>query len=193
MFSFPFGKYPEVELLDLWQFYFSFFKEPPYCFPSGCTNLHSYQLCICMLSCFSHIFVTLWTVALQAPLSMWFSRQAYWSGLPYPLLGALPHFGIEFTSLMSPALAGRIFTISTTWKAHQQYSSVTFFLHILINIFYFNLLIAAIVTGVDNDVSLWFQCAFLGWLVMLIIFSCTCGHLHVFYGKLYIQIFCPFC
>ena len=61
------------------------------------------------------LFVTPWTVALQAPLSMGFSRQEYWSGLPLPPPGYLPKPGIEPTSLMSPALAGRFFTISITW------------------------------------------------------------------------------
>ena len=42
------------------------------------------------------LFVTLWTVALQAPLSMrFFPRQEYWSGLPFALPGDLPHPGIE--------------------------------------------------------------------------------------------------
>jgi len=46
-----------------------------------------------MISCFSRVqlFVTLWTVALQAPLYMGFSRQEYWSGLPFPPLGDLPN------------------------------------------------------------------------------------------------------
>ena len=45
-----------------------------------------------VLSCFSHVqlFVTLWTVARQAPLSMGFSRQEHWSGLPFPPPGDLP-------------------------------------------------------------------------------------------------------
>ena len=62
----------------------------------------------CMFSHFSHIrlFASLWTVALQAPLSMGFSRQEYWSGLPYPPPRDLPNPGLEPTSLMSPALAG---------------------------------------------------------------------------------------
>ena len=47
---------------------------------------------------------------LQAPLSMGFSRQEYWSGLPSPPLGDLPDPGIEATSLKLPALGGRIFT-----------------------------------------------------------------------------------
>ena len=46
-------------------------------------------------------FVTLWTVAHQAPLSMGFSRQEYWSGLPFPLPGDLPDPGIKSGS---PAL-----------------------------------------------------------------------------------------
>ena len=47
------------------------------------------------------LFATLWTVALQAPLSMGFSRQGYWSRLPCPPPGDLPNPGIE---LRSPAL-----------------------------------------------------------------------------------------
>ena len=50
-----------------------------------------------MLSHFSHVqlFAALWTAARQAPLSMGFSTQEYWSGLPYPLPGPLPEPGIE--------------------------------------------------------------------------------------------------
>ena len=53
--------------------------------------------------------VTLWTVARQAPLSMGFSRQEYWSGLPFSSSGDLPDPGVESTSLVSPALAGGFF------------------------------------------------------------------------------------
>ena len=58
----------------------------------------------CVLHRFSHVqlFVTLWTVVRQVPLSMGFSRQEYWSGLPCPPLGDLPDPGIE-TMSMSPA------------------------------------------------------------------------------------------
>ena len=49
--------------------------------------------------------VTPWTVAHQAPLSMGFSRQEHWSGLPCPPPGDLPHPGIKLLSLMSPTLA----------------------------------------------------------------------------------------
>ena len=62
-------------------------------------------------------FVTPWTVACQAPLSLGFYRQAYWSGLPFPSPGDLPHLGIEFKSLTSSALAGRFFITSATWVA----------------------------------------------------------------------------
>ena len=50
-----------------------------------------------LLSHFSHVwlFVTLWTVACQAPLSMEFSRQEYWSGLPFPSPGDLPDLGLN--------------------------------------------------------------------------------------------------
>ena len=56
------------------------------------------------------------TVGCQAPQSMGFSRQEYWSGLPFPFPGDLPHPGIELRSLMSPALAGGFFTTSATWE-----------------------------------------------------------------------------
>ena len=57
------------------------------------------------------------TVARQAPLSTGFSRQEYWSGLPFPPLGDLPDPGIEPEVLMCPALAGRFFTTSAAWEA----------------------------------------------------------------------------
>ena len=53
------------------------------------------------------LFATLWTVARHAPLSMGFSRQEYWSRLPFPSPGDLPNSGIK---PMSPELAGRFFT-----------------------------------------------------------------------------------
>ena len=68
----------------------------------------------------SHVqlFATTWTVVRQAPLSMEFSRQEYWSGLPFPSPGNLPEDpGIKHLSLESPALAGRFFTTCGTWEA----------------------------------------------------------------------------
>ena len=72
----------------------------------------------CVLSHFSHVrfFVTLWTVARQATLSMGLSRQEYWSGLPCPPLGDLPDPGIEPKSLKSLALVGRFLPLSATWE-----------------------------------------------------------------------------
>ena len=74
------------------------------------------------LGCFSCVwlFATLWTVAHQAPLSMGFFKQEYWSGLPSPPPGDLPDPGIEPMSSASPALADRFFTtryliINFTW------------------------------------------------------------------------------
>ena len=60
--------------------------------------------------------VTPWTVACQAPLSMGFPRQEYWSGLPYTPPGDHPYSGIELTSHMSLALASRFFTIAPPGK-----------------------------------------------------------------------------
>ena len=64
------------------------------------------------VKCFRHVrlFVTPWTAACQAVLSMGFPRQEYWSGLPFPPLGDLLNPGIKPQSLVSPALAGRFFT-----------------------------------------------------------------------------------
>ena len=56
------------------------------------------------------LFLTPWTVACQAPLSMEFSMQEYWSGLPFPTPGDLPDAGIEPVSLGSSLLAGGFFT-----------------------------------------------------------------------------------
>ena len=64
----------------------------------------------CVLSHFScaQLFAAQWTVANKAHLSMGFSRQEYWSGLPCPPPEDFPDPGIELTSLRSPALAGRL-------------------------------------------------------------------------------------
>ena len=61
-------------------------------------------------------FVTPWTVAHQAPLSMGFSRQGYGSGLPFPTPGHLPDSEIEWKSPVSPALAGEFFTTEPPGK-----------------------------------------------------------------------------
>ena len=88
--------------LQVFQWY-SFFPVP-YSFP-GC-NVH-----VCVLNPFSHVwlFITPWTVAYQASLSMGFSRQEYWSGLPCSSPRDLPDTGSEPMCLASPALAGLFF------------------------------------------------------------------------------------
>ena len=58
-----------------------------------------------------------WTIAHQFPLSLGFSRQEYWRGLPFPPPRGLPDPGIKRLSPVSPALAGGFFTICATWEA----------------------------------------------------------------------------
>ena len=74
-----------------------------------------YRCDACVLSC-AWVFETLWTVAHQAPLSREFSRQAYWSGLPFTTLGDLPDSGIElhWTCLLH---CRRILYSWATWEA----------------------------------------------------------------------------
>ena len=64
------------------------------------------------------LFATPWTAAYQAPLSMGFSRQEYWSELSFPSPEELPNPGIEPASLISPALSGRFFITTVIPKAH---------------------------------------------------------------------------
>ena len=75
--------------------------------------LHLVWSSLCVLSHFNRVqlFVTPWAVARQASLSMGFSRQDYWSGLPFPPPGDLPNAGMEL------ALAGGLFTSSATQQS----------------------------------------------------------------------------
>ena len=75
-----------------------------------CTNV-----CVGTQSCLT--LCALWTVACQAPLSMEFSRQQYWNVLLFPPPGFLPDPGLELTSLVSPALADRFFTVTPPGNA----------------------------------------------------------------------------
>ena len=74
--------------------------------PWQCEPAKSLQSC--------QLFATAWTAVCKASLSMGFSRQEYWSGLPCPPPGDLPNPGIEPISLMSLALAGEFFTTSAS-------------------------------------------------------------------------------
>ena len=77
-----------------------------------------YNSHVCMWNHFScvQLCATPWTAAHLAPLSMEFSRQEYWGGLPFPSPRDLPHLGNEPTSLMSPALEGGSLTLVPSGK-----------------------------------------------------------------------------
>ena len=77
-----------------------------------CIFIHT-RVHICLVAVVSDSFVTPWTVAHQAPLSMGFLREEYWSGLLFPSLEDLPDPGIE---LVSPALSGGFFTTEPSEK-----------------------------------------------------------------------------
>ena len=64
----------------------------------------------------SDSFVTAWTLACQAPLSMGFLRQGYWSGLPFSPLRELSDSGVQPTSPVSLALADKFFTTEPPGK-----------------------------------------------------------------------------
>ena len=86
-------------------------------------SLNTQKLLMCELSRFSHIrlFLTMWTLAHHASVSMGFSRQEYWSGLPCLSSEDLPDPGNEPASLMSPVLAGRFFPLSSNTYMHLAY------------------------------------------------------------------------
>ena len=77
--------------------------------------------CVCARAQSCPTFRDPWTVALQAPLSIEFSRQEYWSGLPFPTLGHLPNPGIKSTS---PAMAGGFFTTASPGKPQDKWSII---------------------------------------------------------------------
>jgi len=84
--------------------------------PSGTTTVEygsNAQVVVQSLSCV-RLFATLWTVACQAPLSLSFSRQESWSGLPFPSPGDLPSPGTKPASPVAAALAGRFWA---TWES----------------------------------------------------------------------------
>ena len=72
-------------------------------------------MCVCVLSLVC-LLATPWTVTCQTPLSMEFSRQEYWNGLPFPTPGNLPDPRIKLSSLKSLALTGRFVTTTVTWE-----------------------------------------------------------------------------
>ena len=91
-------------------------------------NLVTKQLyikgCICAKSLRLCCFVTLWTITHQTPLSMGFSWQEYWSGLPCSPPGDLSDTGIESASAVSPALAGGFFTTEPLGRRKTKYGTI---------------------------------------------------------------------
>ena len=75
--------------------------------------------CLHALTQLCPTLATPWTTAGQAPLSVEFSRQEYWSRLPFSPPGGLPDPGIKPMSLVSPALTGGFITTHTTWEAFE--------------------------------------------------------------------------
>ena len=76
------------------------------------------SVCVCVFSCsVVSDSATPWTIVDQAPLSMEFSSQEYYSGLPFSPPGALPDLGIEPASLVSSALAGGFSYHCAPWEA----------------------------------------------------------------------------
>ena len=76
-------------------------------------------MCVFSYSVISYSFVTPWSAASQAPLSMGFPRQEYWKGVPFPTPGDLPDPGMETASLVSPALADRALITSASWETQE--------------------------------------------------------------------------
>ena len=87
---------------------------------AGGGHLSCFCMCACTVSRFScvQLCATLRTVACQASLSVGFSRQEQWSGLPCPSPGHLPDPGIEPASLIPPALAGGLAATVATLVLH---------------------------------------------------------------------------
>ena len=91
--------------------------------PHACLVLHILHVCACALSVMFDSAIP-WTVAHQAPLSMGFSKQEYWSGLPFPPPGDVPNAGIESMSLESLHWQADSLPLST-WEALAFYTEFT--------------------------------------------------------------------
>ena len=80
---------------------------------------------VCMQACsITYLFATLWTVPCQAPLSMGFSKQEYWSGLPCPPPGDLPDSGLKPVSPASPYIGRQILYSWATGIVGTKYKSI---------------------------------------------------------------------
>ena len=101
----------EASLLGCWMGIFSLWVSVSW--PPLLIRIMIMLDCACLLSHFSHVwlFGTPWTIARQASLSMVFSRQEYWSGLPCLPLADRPNPGIELTPLATRALQADYFPL----------------------------------------------------------------------------------
>ena len=79
-------------------------------------------MCVKLLQ--SCLTVIPWTVAIRAPLAMGFSKQEYWSGLPFPIPGDLPDPGTKPVSLASSELASGFFTTEPLRKPKKKTSTI---------------------------------------------------------------------
>ena len=133
--------------------------------PQCSMSLLSFLLPICVLVAqHARLFMTSWTVNHQAPLSIEFLRQEYWSKLPFPLPGDLLDPGVKHTQLVSPALAGGFFTTRATWEAPITKISVNknfpFSKHVSINHVFHSLLCKVFFTQLkkNQETSFTFHC-----------------------------------
>ena len=91
-------------------------ERSPLNFPGSCPVPYYYAYVCAQLWYYVWLFITSWTVARQAPLSMGFSRQEYWNGLPFPPPGNLLDPRIDHLSCLS-CIGKRILYQWTTWEA----------------------------------------------------------------------------
>ena len=102
------------------------------------SSIRYIDLCSCVCPK-AQLCPTLWNPmgyrAWEAPLSMEFSRQVYWSELPFPPLGNLSDPEIKLASLMSPALVGGFFTTSATWEVHLMASANQLLIKLMVALF----------------------------------------------------------
>ena len=151
-------------------------------------------------SSLSHVqlFVNLWTVAHQAPLSTEFSRKKYWSDLPFPSPEDLPNPvikpgspALQSDSLPSEPPVNVSHSSLTNLYFHQYCRSALFSLHLPQHLLFVDFLMMVILTRVR-----WYLIEVLICISLIISdiehFCVPVGHLYVFFGEISISIFCPF-
>ena len=97
-------------------------------------HLHICAQCLCVLSCV-RLFASPWALVHQAPLSMGFFRQEYWSALLFLSPGDLPDPGIKTASPGSPALAGRFFITAAAWETRYILRIIVYYIYIHVYVY----------------------------------------------------------